>query len=419
VVSLTGGYGGFCAVLTTGNVDCWGNGGEGQLGNGTFYSSTTNNGSATPVQVVGVGGTGLLSGVESLTYGSGSYCAVLTTGNVDCWGYGGEGQLGNGTFYSSTTNNGSATPVQVVGVGGTGLLTGVVSLTSGYGSFCAVLTTGNVDCWGLNSDGELGGGGFTSASSTPAQVVGVGGSGLLSGVTSLTSAYDAFCAVLTTGNVDCWGDGYVGQLGNGTFYNAGTPGSASPVQVVGVGASGLLAGVVSLISDGINGTFCAVLSSSTAACWGYGVYGELGDGTFISNPLGGSSTPVLVVGVGESGLLSGIASVTSAGDTFCAALTSGAAICWGRGTYGELGDGTFYTTGSDGSSTPVQVVGVGGSGLLTGVTRLAGGYKAVCAVVASGEVECWGYGPDGTLGNGTFTTSGNEGSSTPVQVMNS
>lgn len=74
-------------------------------------------------QAVGVGGTGTLSGVTSLTSdgNEGGYCALLTTSQVDCWGYNGEGELGNGTTTSdSDTPTQSDTPTEVVGVGGTG-----------------------------------------------------------------------------------------------------------------------------------------------------------------------------------------------------------------------------------------------------------------------------------------------------------
>ena len=122
--------------------------------------------SATPVEVEGVGGAGVLSGVTSLVgansggYSFGTYCAVLTSGGVDCWGYGDDGQLGNGTF-TTTGDEGSATPVEVEGIGGTGVLTGVTTLASdGDGGYCAVLTSGGVDCWGLGDYGQLGNGTF-------------------------------------------------------------------------------------------------------------------------------------------------------------------------------------------------------------------------------------------------------------------
>jgi hypothetical protein len=97
-------------------VDCWGFGEWGQLGNGTFYSSSPF-GSATPVEVEGVGGTGTLTGVASLASddgdGSYGYCALLTSGGVDCWGEGYFGELGNGVFYNHRLPEASSTPVEV------------------------------------------------------------------------------------------------------------------------------------------------------------------------------------------------------------------------------------------------------------------------------------------------------------------
>ena len=227
VVSVVGDNGGsYCGLLSSGGVDCWGYGADGELGNGVFYSNSLT-GSPTPVQVEGVGGTGTLSGVASLVGGdnnpgvssSSSFCALLTSGGVDCWGYGSYGELGNGAASSS------ATPVQVEGVGGTGTLSGVASLTSSPGSICALLTSGGVDCWGYGPDGELGNSG-TSNSATPVQVEAVGGTGTLSGVSSVVgsgvvegypsiSEQPGYCALVASGGVDCWGNGAEGQLGNG------------------------------------------------------------------------------------------------------------------------------------------------------------------------------------------------------------
>ena len=74
-----------------------------------------------------------------------------------------------------------------------------------------------------------------------------------------------------------------------------------------------------------------------------------------------------MAGVGGTGTLSGVASVTSDGmnASYCAVLTSGGVDCWGDGRSGELGDGSFYTTGTLGSATPVAVMGVGGAGTLS------------------------------------------------------
>jgi alpha-tubulin suppressor-like RCC1 family protein len=71
------------------------------------------------VAVVSTSGSGTLSGVASLTSSNYSFCALLTSGGVDCWGYGYRGELGNGQ------NNDSAIPVAVVSTSGSGTLSGV------------------------------------------------------------------------------------------------------------------------------------------------------------------------------------------------------------------------------------------------------------------------------------------------------
>ncbi len=424
VASLTGSRSSVCALLTSGGVDCWGRG-RGQLGNGAFK------GHDKPVQVVGVGGTGILSGVASLTgNGAGTFCALFTSGGVDCWGNGSWGALGNGTMGTDGMGTSSATPVQVVGVGGTGTLTGVASLTGSDLTFCATLTSGGVDCWGNGEAGQLGNGTFyipgNYGSATPVQVVGVGGTGTLSGVSSLASDGETICALLTSGTVDCWGFGRYGQLGTGTFYtSANNYGSATPVQVVGVGGTGTLSGVSSLATlptnSGSSTTVCVLLTSDGVDCWGGGEQGQLGNGTFYTSGNEGSATPVQVVGVGGTGTLSGVSSLASsayAAGTFCALLTSSTVDCWGLGKSGQLGNGTFYTSANNyGSATPVQVVSVGGTGTLSGVASVTGDSIYWCALLASGRVDCWGDGYFGQLGNGTFYTSGNPGSARPVRVL--
>jgi len=417
VRSVASGYAGSCALLTSGSVDCWGYGHFGQLGNGSFYSPTVSGvqGSAVPVAVTGVGGTGTLTGVASLVSANYSLCALLTSGGVDCWGDGADGEMGNRTFYTGI-QAGSAFPVAVTGVGGTGTLSGVASLTSADHSFCALLTSGGVDCWGYGADGQLGNGTFYTGtqpgSAFPVAVTGVGGTGTLTGVAGLTGASENFCARLTSGGLDCWGQGSKGQLGDGTFYTAANFGSAAPVAVKGVGGTGTLTGVASLA--GFSGGSCARLTSGQVDCWGQGSSGQLGNGG-----IGSSAAPVAVKGVGGSGTLTGVASLTSAQYGSCARLTSGRVDCWGESNWGTLGDGSFSY-----SAVPVAVKGVDGSGTLTGVVSLTsnGPGDLMSALLTSGGLDCWGQDYNGQLGNGTFRTTGGpgtntDGSAVPVAVL--
>jgi alpha-tubulin suppressor-like RCC1 family protein len=379
---------GYCALLTSSDVDCWGFGQVGDLGDALFSDS------AIPVQVQGVGGSGVLTGVSSVAGDGLGYCAVLSAGGaVDCWGYGPNGELGDGQFYSSSPF-GSATPVQVVDVDGSGVLFGVLSVTGGEDGYCALLLSGGVDCWGGGN------------SATPVPVEGVGGNGDLSGVSSVTSdATGGYCALLSSGAVDCWGPGGNGELGNGQFSD-----SATPVQVQGVRGSGALSGVSSVTND--EDGYCAALTSGGVDCWGNGTFGILGDGQFSD-----SATPVQVDGIAGSGLLHQVSGLISDGNGFCAALTSSEVDCWGAGADGDLGNGKFYSGSSGGSANPVQVDGVGGVGALSGVAGVTGSGDGYCAVLTSSEVDCWGAGDDGKLGNGQFYSANPPGSATPVEVL--
>jgi alpha-tubulin suppressor-like RCC1 family protein len=418
--SLTSDEIGDCALLTSGGVDCWGYGVNGELGDGVFHSSSDPD-SAIPVSVLGVGGVGALSNVSALASDDNGYCAVITSGGVDCWGDGAFGQLGDASFHTSGAD-GDSNPTAVVGVDGTGTLSGVSSVVGsadGLGGYCSLLDSGDVDCWGYGEDGELGDGvtytGQNPGSAMPVPVLGVGGDGLLSGVARLTSGRYGYCAVLNSGGVDCWGSGAEGELGNGVVYAGGDSGSATPVQVVGVGGTGVLTGVTNVVSEFAgNQGYCALLSSGRVDCWGAGQYGQLGNGTTYdanSNPPG-SAVPVQVLGVGAIGFLSGALSIESDEYGYCVLLSTSGVDCWGYGYDGELGDGVSQTEGA----IPVQVVAVGGSGLLSDVTSISSGYDSYCALLGSGSIDCWGYGSAGELGDGVFYSGESDGDATPVQV---
>ena len=80
-----------CALLSDSTVQCWGNNGLGQLGDGT----TTNH--ATPAPVVGV------TGAASVATGIAHSCARLTDGTAMCWGHNLAGNLGDGTVVAHPT----------------------------------------------------------------------------------------------------------------------------------------------------------------------------------------------------------------------------------------------------------------------------------------------------------------------------
>jgi alpha-tubulin suppressor-like RCC1 family protein len=295
--TVGGGYA--CALLSGGSIDCWGDNRDGQLGNGTTTDSTT------PVAVSGI------ENATAVTSGSQHVCALLSGGGIDCWGSNEKGELGNGT-----TEN-SSTPVSVSGI------TSAIAISGGEYSSCALLSNGHIDCWGWNLFGELGNGKKT-ASLTPVPVSGI------TNATAVATGNVDTCALLSSGHIDCWGYGGHGQLGNGTTTNSSTPVSVSEITnatAVAVGA----------------GSVCALLSGGSIDCWGDNEFGQLGNGTTTN-----SSTPVSV------SVITNATALAAGGINACALLSGGGIDCWGFGESGELGNGM-----TNDSSTPVPVIGFG------------------------------------------------------------
>jgi alpha-tubulin suppressor-like RCC1 family protein len=254
VVSITAGAYHTCAVSSTSNVYCWGFNFLGQLGvNSDTGPQICSNSSCsqTPIEVL-TGAqsntSGYLSNIVSITAGAYHTCALSSSGNIYCWGLDLFGQLGfNSDPQICIGNCGSETPVEVVtGTQGnaSGLLSGIVSISAGGFHTCAVSSSGNVYCWGYNTNGQLGVNsntgpqicnGSDGCSEMPVEVLGVGGSGYLSNISSVTAGSSHTCALSSSGNVYCWGANNSGQLGN----NSTTQGN-TPIEVEGVGGTGFL-----------------------------------------------------------------------------------------------------------------------------------------------------------------------------------
>ena len=372
-----GGSYGYCAVLATGGVDCWGANDAGQLGNGTVSSY-----SDVPVAVSGI------TNAVSVMNGNNNFCAVLATGGVECWGYNGGyssfpglgGYLGSGSdsIYSDV-------PVAVSGI------SDAKSLAGDFYGYCAVLATGGVDCWGYNSDGELGDGSLSDYSNVPMRVAG------MTDAASITNSALSYCAVLATGGIDCWGLNQEGELGAGNVGN-----SDVPVAVVGINNAQSAAG-------GTLG-YCAVLKiggdqlqTGGVDCWGSNSFGELGNALLKPDEVGSSDVPV-AVGDGVLGAfnkITNVASIAAGSDNYCALLVSGGLDCWGYNADGELGIGDTTNT-----NAPVWLPGI------TNVMSVVSDWSNYCATLATGDVYCWGSNYDGALGDGNTTNS-----DVPVQVL--
>jgi alpha-tubulin suppressor-like RCC1 family protein len=309
--AIAGGLRHTCA-LKGGQVYCWGDNDYGQLGDETTTDSNT------PV-LVADGEMGN-SGVTAVA--ADDHTCALKGGKVYCWGRNGYGQLGDGT----TTNRTTPTLVADGAMGNSG----VTAIAAGWDHTCA-LKGGQVYCWGLNAEGQLGDG--TTTNRTTPTLVADGAMGN-SGVTAVDAGVYHTCA-LKGGQVYCWGRNAEGQLGDGTTTQRITPTLVADGEMGNSGVTAVDAGL---------GHTCA-LKGGQVYCWGWNGYGQLGDGTATS-----SNTPTLVAD-GAMGN-SGVTAVAAGGYHTLGLKDTTCLFAWGRNNYGQLGDG-----GTSDSTTPVQVSG--------------------------------------------------------------
>ena len=363
-----------CARTRTGKVLCWGTGPQGQLGDGSSrhtapapvanltdatllvsggdHSCALRRGGTvvcwgsdfgkTPTAVAGV------SKVAELTAGAAHTCA-RSNADLLCWGHNERGQLGDGT----RDNRSAGAPVRA--------LADAKGLAAGARHTCALTRSGGVQCWGSNDGGALGAG----------LLPGGGDDGQAGTVRNLTDATDlssgnAFSCAVTSGSVQCWGAGGLGQLGDGTLADRSlaqpVPGITDAVQV----AAG-------------DGHACARRSNGQVACWGQNGSGQLGDGSKTMR-----SKPTAVDGLADA------IAIGAGGEHTCAARRAGPVVCWGKNATGQLGNSKH-----DDSARPV---GVGGN--LGNVSQLSLGTTHSCALAAGRRIFCWGGNFFGQVGSG-------------------
>lgn len=235
-------------------------------------------------------------GVTKVRAGPEFTCAVAS-GQVYCWGE----RLGVGNV---------PRPTQIAG------LASVVDLAAGNDHVCALLDTGDISCFGVNSNGQLGDVGGNRPT-TPSVVTLPGAVK----VTAVAAGVHHTCALTVGGTVLCWGENVYGQVGNGT---SGQGRVIPPEPVMG------LSGVVAIGSGTHASHTCAILTTGTGACWGHAENGQFG------SVMANQSTPFDVAGLDASPVPGAIAIGASYFHT-CFRDQAGTMSCMGRNAEQQLG----------------------------------------------------------------------------------
>jgi uncharacterized repeat protein (TIGR02059 family) len=323
-----------------------------------------------------------------------SHTCVIVNSNVVCYGLNSNGQLGNGT----QTRSSSPVYVKDSAANPSARLSGVISIAAAAEHTCALISNGKVKCWGYGS--RTGTGYYNEAVTYPRFVksqfsdgdVNAKNGADLTGAVAITSATYGGCALLNDGKVKCWGGG-AGHDGEGTGYvNAcTTPNTAEScgTEYLGGGliANVPLTGVKSITQAGQ--TTCGILSDESLVCWGQD-QGKLANA---SNTATDTQLPkpagASTIGAKAFGTTQGaICGLYQNGATLISA-AGGTVKCWGLNTSGELGRGV---TDSTIYKTAVAVNG------LTNAIAISGHGASFCALLFTTAVKCWGSNPGNQFG---------------------
>lgn len=399
-VTSTYGSGDYNLVVTpAGNVLGWGSNTHGVLGQG--LSSTQLPSSSLPLMVKDAAGTGKLSNIVAASAGDNDAMALNEDGEVLAWGDGHQfgritsansqmllpvnvrnpANTGNlqhivqvsvgqsnvvaladdGTVYTwgNWPGQGSASsaayPNQAKDPSGNGVLSNIVSVSSGGGFTLALSADGKVYGWGWNTHGETGRGTSTNPEVLPATVKLISDNSDLSDIVAISAGYNFSLALTKDGKVYAWGDNSYGALGQGLLHGNYT----RAVLVKDVAGTGILSNI-SMVSAG--GWHAMVLDNAGRVySWGNSSDGELGDGA--NRPIVNQSVlPGAVVGTQSTGQLSGIVSIATGYNHSMAIATDGGVLIWGDGFNSNLGQGV---TSNVDIAVPTAVKDASGTGKLS------------------------------------------------------
>ncbi len=290
--------------------------------------------------------------VQHVATGDGFGCAVAAQ-RLNCWGKNSEGQLGDGTFEPGEEPTAADFDGDI----------DVLSLGADHG--CLIDGDGEVWCWGKNDSGQLG----RPAGDSEATPVALE-AGLEFHSVSAGAAHS--CGVTVDNEVYCWGaneDFQLGHTGPSTHEptEVGSP-SDGPVGFRRVAAGGSHS--------------CAIGVDDTGYCWGANQRGQLG-GEIDDDK---SAQPRTVIG-GYT-----FSTISAGRDFTCGTAASGPPVCWGANDRGQLGNG-----GKVDQDVPLTLDLQPGESLST----IVAGAEHACGLAAGGSTRCWGAAGDGRLGIST------------------
>jgi hypothetical protein len=237
----------------------------------------------------------------------------------------------------------------------------IVQISYSNRHFCAVTTGGELVCWGDNTMGQIGNGKY--GRSLPDARVLQPTLIIPKGATAVSAGYFHTCAIVD-GMLYCWGSNVAGQIGIGRVDpDAFVVQTAAPAMVI--------SRDVTAVSTG--GTHTCAIVHEELQCWGGNWAGQIGIGSLNGN----TSKPTVI--------LKGGVTAVAAGDSHTCAVVRNDLWCWGDNRSGQIGNGDAGRN----ISSPTKVI-------TGGVSAVVASSGNTCAIVR-GALLCWGANGNGEL----------------------
>src|SRR3989339_864317 len=239
------------------------------------------------------------------------------------------------------------------------------SISTGYYFSCGIRANDSrVLCWGQGLYGQLGDGQNTINRTSPYLTTDI------SSYKMISAGYYHTCGIRANDSrVLCWGESLYGRLGDGQ----------NGVDVLNPNVTTDNSSYFSVSAGGYHS--CGIRANdSRVLCWGYGLYGQVGNSGTTDNLIPNVTTDASSYKSASAGYYHSCG--IRANDS--------RVLCWGRGDWGNLGDREITNNLVPNITTD--------SSIYSSVSP--GGYHT-CGIRANdSRVLCWGYGNYGQLGDG-------------------
>jgi len=241
-----------CGIASDSTGYCWGTNDSGQVGAPSLHERCTPLSNQAPCTTIPLQLPPQYHFVD-LVAGYYHTCGVLTDRSVVCWGDNGDGQLGDGTYKTSST------PVRVAGN------VKFSSVTVGATHTCGVAVDGRGYCWGSNRLGELGVGDDTPTHNVPAPIV--GGMRYLS--LSATGT-NSTCGLTQPHGVACWGLAEYSVVDSVDARDQCTDKAGRSVRCARQPVAVADTHQFMFLGRSLGSAICALDAEGRAFCWGFG-----------------------------------------------------------------------------------------------------------------------------------------------------